>query len=97
MKFLTIRNKTKQNKFNINEIQYSILKSIYFSEKFPLTLRLKVGLFLSKNKVFLVNIKRSCFFTKRNRGFIRFFALSRILVRDKARFNHLPFVQKISW
>jgi len=97
MKFTYIKNRLRQREFIINEIQCLILKYIFFSEKFSLNTRLKANLLLSKKKKSLIRISRRCFLTQRNRGVIRFFGLSRIQIRDSARFNLLPFIKKASW
>jgi ribosomal protein S14 len=97
MKFLVLRNFLKVKKYIMYEKLYLVLKYIYYNTKIPLKVRFKALLLLSKHKVTLVNLRRRCSITKRGKGMVRFFSLSRILSREKARSNNLPFIQKYSW
>jgi len=97
MKFLGTRNIKYKKLYFQTEILYLILKYIIFNEKFSLKMRLKASLFLSKNKNMLIKFRRRCFLTSRGRGILRFAQLSRIMFREKANFNLLPFLKKTSW
>lgn len=97
MKFLTIRNYKKIKKYILNEKIYLILKYITYNKKLPLKTRFKASLLLSKYKIFLSSTRRRCKLTGRGRGFFRFFGTSRLISRERARFNQLPFIQKYSW
>ena len=72
---------------------------IVYNRNFSNSFRWEAALFLSKisKKVSKVSIKNRCFITGRSKGYLRFFNLSRIQIRNLARNNDLPFVTKSSW
>lgn len=97
MKFLSKRNLNYKQSYIKNEFVYLILKYILYSEKFPLSIRLKANLFLSNKKNFLIKYRNRCFLTQKGYSFLNFVQLSRISFRDKAANNELPFIKKASW
>ena len=99
MKNLLLKDKAHRINFKKIEEQYLSLKFIVHNQNITNDLRWEASLLLSKllknnSRVFL---KNRCFLTGRARGYLRFFNLSRIQIRDLARNNDLSFIKKLSW
>jgi small subunit ribosomal protein S14 len=99
MKFLLGRERLRREQFRKIETQIIALKFIIHNQNLSATFRWEAFLKLSKitKKNSRVCLKNRCSATGRGRGFLRFFSLSRIAVRDFARNNELPFITKDSW
>jgi small subunit ribosomal protein S14 len=99
MKFLLTRERLRREHFKKTETQIIALKYITHNQNLSATFRWEAFLKLSKitKKNSRVSLKNRCSLTGRGRGFIRFFYLSRIAMRDFARNNELPFITKDSW
>jgi len=99
MKYLLSRERFRRENFKKTETHYLALKYVIHNQKMPVALRWESSLLLSKisKTQSRVSLKNRCFLSKRGRGYLRFFNLSRIQFRDLARNNDLPFVSKSSW
>jgi small subunit ribosomal protein S14 len=98
MKHLLLRDRSRKKLFKTLETRFLALKFISHNQKINSSLRWEALLLLSKfSKKSRVMLKNRCFLTGRNRGYLRFFNLSRIQTRDLARGGVLPFVNKSSW
>lgn len=98
MKYLLIRERNRKKLFRTVETRFLALKFISQNQKITSSLRWEAFLLLSKfSRRSRVTLKNHCFLTSRNRGYLRFFNLSRIQTRDLARGGVLPFVNKSSW
>jgi len=99
MKFLLGRERLRREQFRKIETQIIALKFIIHNQNLSATFRWEAFLKLSKitKKNSRVSLKNRCSLTGRGRGFLRFFSLSRIAIRDFGRNNELPFFTKDSW
>lgn len=98
MKYLLIRERNRKKLFRTVETRFLALKFISQNQKITSSLRWEAFLLLSKfSRKSRVILKNHCFLTSRNRGYLRFFNLSRIQVRDLGRKGALPSVYKSSW
>jgi len=98
MRYLLIRQLNRKRRFKTVETKFLALKFISQNQKIISSLRWEASLLLSKfSKKSRVRLKNHCFLTSRNRGYLRFFNLSRIQVRDLGRNGALPHVYKSSW
>jgi len=101
MKFLLVKASSSRKTLKKKEAQYLALKSIIYNLRISTEIRWEASLllsnFMSTNKHSRASLKNRCFLTGRSRGYLRFFNLSRVQVRDLARNSQLPFVKKSSW
>jgi len=98
MKYLLIRERYRRKRFKLLETSLFALKFIVHNQKLSSSLRWEASLLLSKfSKISRIIFKNRCFLTGRRRGYLRFFNLSRIQLRDLGRNDTLPFVEKSSW
>jgi small subunit ribosomal protein S14 len=99
MKFLYSKERFRRENFKKFEAHYLALKYMVHNQQLSIELRWEASLLLSKisKQQSRVSLKNRCFLSGRGRGYLRFFNLSRIQLRDLARNNTLPFVSKSSW
>lgn len=99
MKYLLIRERFRRKKFQKLETHYLALKFLVHNQNLSTSFRWEASLLLSRiSKGYSrVSLRNRCFITGRSRGYLRFFNLSRLKIRDLGRNNELPFVTKSSW
>lgn len=93
-----IDNKRRQL-YKLNELNNKILKTLAYNTTLPLSARWKYKLKLTKlhKSSYSSKIHNFCVLTGRSKSIFKNFKLSRISFRNKASFNNIVGVHKVSW
>jgi ribosomal protein S14 len=88
-----------RNKFKYLEKKNKIIQFLFINQLNNKSLinPLILSLFLKKKQTFKTKIVRRCIFTNRNKGSLRHFNISRILLRDMLSFGFIPGYKKAVW
>jgi len=99
MKNLLERDKKKRSLFLRKELSRKALKYIFSNTQLPLKVRWAAGLRLGNlpRQSNSIRINTRCVETYRGNATLKTFRLSRIILRDYARFGQITEVTKKSW